>query len=297
MDNESLPRVYKVERIDTPLASQIFCPEETFDRVLELIKMTAGRYHRQDYIEQLTEPSDLDIRIAYVEVTPGNFSYDFLKKAPRSDVMVLTIQRTIRALTRELYANIIRQTDVENVDGVRQRKIEWSWQRQHVPVPKQLKALQRAVNSADLFKLEKAWFGLVPRAMVYLSVGFHCARKSGALRNYKGKSEEMSTLIARLRLAPGLLEIILPYAVRAAGLPGRRPVHPRDEALALVLDIFNEISGLKTGSARLGGYDEPTGPGADFVRRIEKIFGVELMSKGSTHSIARAKKRMATRRD
>jgi hypothetical protein len=92
-------------------------------------------------------------------------------------------------------------------------------------------------------------------------------------------------------LPHGLLAVILPYAVYAVARGGRRPEHPRDEALAKVLGVFVEITGVTSAAACREGHGEPVGPGADFVRAIEVIFGTELMPAGSTHAVARAKKR------
>ena len=121
-----------------------------------------------------------------------------------------------------------------------------------------------------------------------LSVGYEIARRRGDLAGYKGELEVPATIIPVLMLAPDLLTVILPYAIRAVSKGGRRPVHPRDEALAGVLGVFIEASGRASAAARHGEHDGPIGPGADFVRRIESIFGIGLMPRGST----RAKKRM-----
>ena len=121
-----------------------------------------------------------------------------------------------------------------------------------------------------------------------LSVGYEIARRRGDLAGYKGELEVPATIIPALMLAPGLLMVILPYAIRAVSKGGRRPVHPRDEALG----VFIEANGRASAAARHGEHDGPIGPGADFVRRIESIFGIGLMPRGSTHAIARAKKRM-----
>jgi len=166
------------------------------------------------------------------------------------------------------------------------------WERQNLSTATQIGRLNRAVQAGSLFKIEQAWFALTPLAHEYLSVGYKVAQRRGDLAGYTGELEGLATIIRVRMPAPDLLKVILPYAVRAVTVQGRRPVHPRDEALAKVLRIFVEVSGRSTSSARRGGYNEPAGHGADFVRQIEAIFGVLLMPKGSTHAIARAKKRM-----
>ena len=213
----------------------------------------------------------------------------------RAVALTHSIQRAIRELTREVAARLITQVDLPGDDGTMRRKIAIRWDRQKASVAAQIKKLHRSVLSGSQFAIEAAWFGLTPRAHEYLSIGYEIARRRGDFECFSGQFEALATIIPVPILAPDLLKVMLPYAARAVALPGRRPVHPRDEALALVLGIFNEISGTSTGSARLGDHDEPAGPGADFVRRIEEIFGVELMAKGSTHSVARAKRRLAER--
>jgi len=198
----------------------------------------------------------------------------------------------MRALAGEEAARVIQQVDVPDERGTVHRKIIVRRERQSQSTADQIKSLHRAIQSGSRFKVEAAWFGLTPRTHFYLSVGFEIARRRGDLAGYKGELEVPATIIPVLMLAPDLLMVILPYAIRAVSKGGRRPVHARDEALAGVLAVFIEASGRASAAARHGAYDGPIGPGADFVRQIESIFGIGLMPEGSTHAIARAKKRM-----
>jgi hypothetical protein len=119
-------------------------------------------------------------------------------------------------------------------------------------------------------------------------VGWRIARRRGDLVGFRSELEVPASLIGRLMLAPDLLRIIVPYAIRAAGRPGRRPAHPRDLALSRIFGVFVEASGDSEPAAWRAWHDEPVGAAADFVRRIEEIFGVELMPTGSTHAVKRA---------
>jgi hypothetical protein len=272
-------------------------PELTFRPVVELIESTAAKYGREAFVDEIVE---LPCAIQMSFEVDGRGCITFGEPATRDRRAVAlahAVQRTIRGLTREEAARLITQIDEADDDGIVRRKVAIRWGRQTQSVAEQIKRLHSAVLSKSPFAIEAAWFGLTPRAHEYLSVGYEIARRRDELKHYQGALEVPATVVPVPMVAPDLLKVILPHAVRAVALPGSRPIHPRDEALATILGIFNDISGTSTGSARRGDHDGPAGPGADFVRRIEEIFGVKLMAKGSTHAVARAKRRMAKRPD
>lgn len=285
-------RPYPIEWVNSFWERKLWCAAQTFHPIVELIERTAHKHGRSAYIDEPTELPANDLRMAYSVDTSGKFSLNVLKQERRAVVMALAIQRVVRNLIREEGVRIIRQADLPSAIDSPRRMIEVSWRQQPRSVIDQLKALQRAVLSRSQYDFEKAWFALIPRAHEYLSVGWHVARQRSALKQYNGPLETTASIIPLAVPTRELLRIILPFAIRAAALPGRRPEHPRDEALAAVLQIVVEITNIPTGSIRRGDYDEPCGRGAEFVHEIEKIFGLHLMPPGSTHAVARAKKRL-----
>jgi hypothetical protein len=256
-----------------------------FPRVVELIEEVAAINGQSDYINQEIEA---DLGLVLVAHTDRGAA-KFRRRYRRAIVLANKVKLANRRLVRAEAARIIRQ----NASG-RHREIVIEWRTQTKAVAAQLKALNRALQSKSPYRIEAAWFGITPHAHEYLAVGYEIARRARKLRRFCGELDVKAKLIQVRIPSPELLRLYVPDAVRAAALPGRRPSHPRDEALAALLSIYNEASGSSTGSARLGGYDEPTGPGADFVRSVEKLFGIQLLALSSTHAIARAKQRMAS---
>lgn len=268
----------------------------TRPRLVALIDEVAAINGRAAHMDEEVD-LDLDIEVTVVTDSSGLTSLLPITRVRRAVALAHDIQRTIRQLIRADAARIIKKVDRKKGESGPRRRIVIKWDRQTKSVAAQIKALNRAVRSGSAYRIEAARFALTPRAQDYLAVGFEIARRVGKLEGYKGELSVSATLISLPMMAPDLLRRILPYAILAAALPGRRPVHPRDEALAALLTIYNEVSGSTTGSARLGGLEEPTGPGADFVRNIEKLFGVQLLAPRSTHAVARAKRRMAKPHD
>jgi len=91
-------------------------------------------------------------------------------------------------------------------------------------------------------------------------------------------------------LSPEFLEIVLPYAIFAASKKRGHRTFARDRALGELLDVFQAITVHSSDASRHGGYDEPYGPGADFISELQNIFDMEFMPPGSTHAIKRARK-------
>ncbi len=272
-------------------------PERTYGPLLELIRSVATKHGREAFARE-TVDLPFAIQMPFAVDAQGQVTFGELEtRGSRAVALTLSVQRVIRKLMREEAARLISQVDVPEVNGTVRRTIIIRWDRQKRRVADQIKKLHRAVLSENQFAIEVAWFGLTRRAHEYLSAGYHLACHRGAIDGYTGDLEAPAKIIPVPMLAPQLLKIILPFAILVVRKQGRRPVHPRDEALAEVLGIFNELSDTCTGSARRGDHHEPAGPGADFVRQIETLFSIELMAKGSTHAVARAKRRIAKRRD
>ncbi len=270
-------------------------PEQTFRPVLALIENVASTYGREAFVRDVVE-LPLAMQVPFEVDAQEKATFVNLETQDcRAVALTHTVHRTIRELMREQAARLVKQVDVPSVDGAIRRTIVVRWDQQRTPVTAQIKKLHRAVLSQSQFSIEAAWFSLTPRAHEYLSVGYQVACRRGDINRYTGVLEVPATVIPVSMVAPALLKVILPYAIHAVEKRGRRPVHPRDEALANILGIFNLLSGADTGAARRGDHHGPSGPGADFVCRIEEIFTVELMAKGSTHAVARAKRRMAVR--
>jgi hypothetical protein len=288
-------RPYPVDWDESRWEQALWRPRETFRPILELIEEVARAYDRQHLMDELVH-SPLDIHVSLAVDEDGRVSFGDIETWDRRAVVLThAIHRTMRKLAREEAARMIRQVDVPDMNGTTRRKVVVRWDRQKLTTATQIKNLHNAIQSGSQFKIEKAWFGLTPRAHEYLSVGYEITRRLGIAAAHKGAREVPATIIPELMLAPELLRVILPYAVRAVSRPGRRPVHPRDEALAKILHIFVEVSGHASAGARRGGYNEPIGPGADFARRVEAVFGVRLMPDSSTHAVERAMTRMPGR--
>lgn len=271
-------------------------PHETFRPVLDLIDKVARDFGRTQF---LNEPTPLlhDVRVPLVVDAAGRIAIGEMEtSARRSVALTYTVHRIMRRLARGDAARLIRQVDIADASGTTRRQTVVRWDRQKLPTAIQIKKLHRAVLWGSPFRIEAAWFGLTSQAHDYLSDGYEIARRLERLQAYTGELEVSATIIPVAMLAPDLLKLILPYAVRAVSHPGRRPMHFRDEALAELFRIFIEVSGHNTTSARRGGYNEPVGPGAEFVRGVEAIFGVQLAPPSSTHAVARAIQRMTEQR-
>jgi hypothetical protein len=297
MTNKRPPRQHPIDWDVSHWEQALWRPHETFRPILDLIDKVALAYNREQFVNE-TVPLPQAIQMAFTVGHQGRLSIgDVQTSDRRAAAFAHAVQRAMRELARQEAARVIRQADVPDDGGSKHRKIVVRWDRQRLSTAAQIKKLHRAVQFGSAFKVEVAWFGLTPRAHDYLSAGYEIARRRGDLIGYAGEIEVPATIIPVPMLAPDILEVILPYAVRAVSMAGRRPMLARDEALAEILRIFTEVTGNSTTSARRGDHDGPVGSGADFVRKIEAIFGTELMPKGSTHAIARAKKRMAKPRN
>lgn len=293
MASKRPPRHYPVDWDESNWEQALWRPDVTFRPVVDLIDKVARAYDRGKFMDEIV-PLAQAVHVPFMVDAHGRLLFGNVETSDRRAVALThAVHRTMRELARQEAARIVRQTDVPDVNGIKHRKIVVRWDRQKLSTADQIKKLHRAVEAGSSFKVEAAWFGLTPWAHEYLSIGYEIACRREDFNNYAGEFEVPATIIPVPMLAPHLLKVILPDAVRAASLGGRRPLLGRDEALAEVLRIFEDVSGSTTASARRGDHDEPVGPGADFVREIEAIFGVVLMTKGSTHAIARAKKRMA----
>lgn len=153
----------------------------------------------------------------------------------------------------------------------------------------QLLNLQRALQIGSAYKFEKAYFSLLPAAWHYLAIGFEEAASHGKLHGFTKVDEPSGHLLLRPMLNADLLALILPHAIAAAPKRGRPSVSDRDRAVAELLRIFKELTGRRNSAAKCGGFDGPTGDGADFLRSLEQIFRIDLVPCGSTHAIDRAK--------
>lgn len=155
---------------------------------------------------------------------------------------------------------------------------------------KQLRALQSVLHTSLDYKIEKAYFSLSPTAWTFLTAGFKKAYSSGQLRGFTKVDEPPGDLLSRPMLNADLLALILPNAIAAAAKRGRPSVSERDRTVAELLKIFKELTGRRTSSAKRGGFDGPTGDGANFIRVLERIFQIDLLPSGSTHAIDRAER-------
>lgn len=295
MASNSSSREYPIKWDETAWERALWRPDLTFQPVLQLIDQLALDHNRAAIVDEIIDlPQPLQAKFA-IDGQGKLVSIEPETRGRRSVALTEAVHRSVRELMRQQSARVIRQVDVPQGNGKLQRTIVVRWDKQKATVAAQIKKLHRAVTAGSVLAIESAWFGLTPRAHDYLSVGFKIARRQGKLSQYSGELEVSATVIPVRMVAPELLSVILPYAMMAASSPGRRRSYPRDEALASVLSIFNDITGSETASARRGDQSGPYGRGADFVRRIEKIFGVELMPEGSTHAVARAKQRIPKR--
>jgi hypothetical protein len=289
------PPRQKVEWQQSPWERHLWRPEATFQPTLDLIEELARTHGRIAEMGELVELQH-SVNIPFAVDAHGTATFGAIATSDRRSVALThSVHRAIREFQREGAARIFRQVDMPGKDGSTRRIISVRWELQPRSTASQIKVLDAAVRSGSPYKIEKAWFGLTQRGHEYLSVGYEIARRQRDLAAYAGALEVMATIIPVAMPAPALLAVITPYAVLAVSYPGSRPVHPRDIALAKILDVFAEVSGHTTSGARRGGFDEPVGRGADFVRGIEAIFGVRLMPERSTHAVARAMKRMSGR--
>lgn len=264
--------------------------------LVDLIDGVAAVNGRSEYVDREVD-GDLNIQMSVVlDGSSASFGQPntFHRRAM---LLAHNVQRTIRILRRTKTALIVEEIPCRKGDSSAQHSILIRPALQDKSVSEQIKELDAAIKSGSAYEFEVAWFGLTYHAHKWLEGAYEFARRKGDLRNFNGESDVRATLISVRIRSPVLLKIIVPYAILAAKTKGRRPDSPRDEALAALLRIYNEMSGSMTGSARLGGFDEPAGPGADFVRKIEGLFGVQIMAAGSTHGISRAKRLLAKAQD
>lgn len=173
--------------------------------------------------------------------------------------------------------------------NLKQRKAEIVLRRTKRPTAlQQLRALQRAVCTGSVYKVEKAYSSLSPEAWENFVAGYKAAGRAGCFRDFHKVEESVGQLLSRPIPNSDFLELVLPYAIAAAPKRGRPCVSDRDRAVGALLKIFKEVTGRRTSSAKRGGFDRPTGDGADFLRSLEEIFRIDLVPSGSTHAIDRA---------
>jgi hypothetical protein len=187
MPNKKSRRSYPVEWQESAWERELWRAEQTFKPVLALIEETAQTHGRQKHMDEIVL-CDGAVHVPFTIDRNGVVNLGRPETAERRAVVLThTIHRSVRNLVREEGARIIRQTDVAGADGSIRRVITIRWDRQFLPVAEQIKALQDAVQSGSSFRIERAWFGLTPRAHEYLSVGFAVARHRGKLANMTGE--------------------------------------------------------------------------------------------------------------
>lgn len=163
-----------------------------------------------------------------------------------------------------------------------------SYQRNNHGTTQQFRALEKAVRSRNRTRPEVHWRQLTPAARFVLQ---------RALDELPAPTVKA---LRPIRVSPGdiisspipsheLIKRVLPEAIALASR--RRGVsHDAEEVLlevcrAAFLAVTNSKRDLMTGAY----HPAPKGPGADFIREVEKILGIGLLSRSSTHMIKRVR--------
>lgn len=249
------------------------------ERTLKCLIRTAGS-RRGVVIEDIDVPGDRSLTELFAQ---GIITIRILEEFC---CQILFIMRRIIEAEETLEIN---QRDYRT-RGRKERKLVIERNpRRHTPFA-WLKRLESAVGSGSDFRVEKAIIALGPVGELYLARGLEAALQSGNLSRapwgkFRGRSLGRAVLPAHAARA------IVPFAMALAQRDLRNPDRRlKDFALAILRQLFMDISGGDRDELTVYGDSAPTGAGADFVREIEDIFGVELLSKASKHAVLRARK-------
>lgn len=217
------------------------------------------------------------------------------RQLPEDQVRSLAhlIHRAIRDIHYSQLARDIRQKNIPVANGCSTRRTLVGWRKASGGPAAQLRRLMSAASSygPSCYKLEQAWRGLTPAARALLQQGLDDARAKGLLRGYRGPLTAEPAVLSGDLPAPPLLHIVLRFALgRAKEYRGSPVRQAKDAVVAELIDVFIALTGRSTDGMARGDSQGPAGPGADFIREIEHIFGIDLLSKNSLHGLRRARR-------
>lgn len=277
---------YPVDWDETEWEEMLWPQARTWQLLLDLIDKVAAQHGRSALVNAPDGSTEHEL-VTLIDNGKQRFIEAQFINDRRGVAICSTIHRAIRMY--HMMKNRLNITKkLAGGPGSGPRKIVISQQRANKGSARELTRLHDAVEDGSQYQFEVAFLGLSDSAHDFLGAGFKAAKAEKILADYKGALEVKSSLLSRPILAPALLKVILPFALRLASAGGRPRVGHRDAALAAVLEAFVELSGDEAINLKRFGIDEPIGEGADFVRQIEALFDVELMPHGSHHAVGRA---------
>jgi hypothetical protein len=218
-----------------------------------------------------------------------------------SDAQLRGFAHLIHGAIRDIgYSQLARDIRQKNVPVTRRsstRLVLVGWRKAAGGPATQLRRLMSATGTEEpsTYKLEQAWRGLTPAARSLLQLALDDARTRDLIRSYKGPITVEPAVLSHDLPAPQLLRLVLPFALARARNYRDSPMQQaKDAAVTQLVTVFMTLSGRRTDGLVSGQHQGPTGPGADFIWEIERIFGVDLLSKCSLHGVRRARRlRMA----
>jgi hypothetical protein len=255
--------------------------QDTWPEVRDLLQAVATRHDRWDQLCEI----DTHHEHSKLRIGPGT-SVD--QQGSRAETLSRALHGAIRRYRKRTGALIVGKGWFVGADGEQRRRIELRQDKQKKTTSGQLAKVEKALNSKSEYRIEAAYWGLTASTIELIKQAVIEAGAHRALVEYNATGIVMARLQTRQMHDPELLRLVMPFA---RNLLPRRGVHsakPRDELLGTILRTYQTVSGSKTTAARRGGFDGPDGPGTEFVREIEKIFGTYVMPAASTHAIRRA---------
>ena len=159
-----------------------------------------------------------------------------------------------------------------------------------------LRSLLAAAKKSTPLRLEVRWRQTSPAARVFVQKALDEIAPE-ALVAYVFDGYESGPVLSALMPSRDLLKLVLPRAIELAGnCHGRR--FDREEAmLATCRHVFRIVTLSDDDQLTVGGLDVPSGQGADFVRDVEAILGIEILSENSRHRVHRMRATKELRRE
>lgn len=147
-------------------------------------------------------------------------------------------------------------------------------------------------GKSTCYKFESARLTLKPDTRDLLAQAYVIARREGLLNagHELALWPERSAFPLYL-LDPEISLLLVPLAQSVATERERwnLTVMSRNRLLAVVRQTYMEITGSCTDQMLHGEHAGPFGPGADFVRQVEDIIGIEFLPKRSKDAVFRAR--------
>jgi len=198
------------------------------------------------------------------------------------------IHSAIRRVHYASHVRDFRQKDLPSFGATQTRVIIYSWCQTKDGPRQQLSSLKEAAQSGSYYKFEKKWCALTPETLQI----FQDASSGTPINCDPNMCDPVFPILVNAPIPPRAY--VLNYISSAIQLAKNRRWRvqrlAKDRALAVVRQVFLDISDHNTDAMICGGVNEPTGAGAKFVHQIEVIFDLKLLADASVDAVKRARK-------